>query len=147
MEVADLMDMIKTGHTNLIPDDLMEVCGDIAILTSAWESNIALNLMSYEEALATDPIAASWISFAQKAALSSHTYIVEDGPWLMGVSGPRVEEGGEILEGMCGQGCTTIENSRLCGGSGRAEGLDTGPGLGSTSSALAMSTQRQCLPT
>jgi hypothetical protein len=35
MAVADLMDMIKTGHTNLIPDDLAGACGDIAILTSA----------------------------------------------------------------------------------------------------------------
>jgi hypothetical protein len=59
MEVADFMDMIKTGHTNLIPDDLAGVCGDTTILTSAWESNIALRLMSYEEALATDPIVAS----------------------------------------------------------------------------------------
>jgi hypothetical protein len=49
MEVAGLMDMIKTGHTNLIPDDLAGVCGDIAILTSAWKSNIALKLMSQEE--------------------------------------------------------------------------------------------------
>jgi hypothetical protein len=37
--------------------------------TSAWESNIALKFMDYEEALATDPIVASWISFAQNAAL------------------------------------------------------------------------------
>jgi hypothetical protein len=64
------MDMIKTGHTNLIPDYLAGVCGDIAVLTSAWESNIALKLMSYGEALATDPIVASWVSFAQSAALS-----------------------------------------------------------------------------
>jgi hypothetical protein len=69
MVVADLMDMIKTGRTNLIPDDLAGVCGDISILTSAWESNIALKLMSYEEALATNPILASWISSAQNAAL------------------------------------------------------------------------------
>jgi hypothetical protein len=61
--------------------------------------------MSYEEALATNPIVASWISFAQNAALGSHTYIA--------VSGPHADEGGEILEGMYAQGCTNIEDSRI----------------------------------
>jgi hypothetical protein len=147
MEIADLMDMIKTGHTNFVSDNLAGVCGDIVILTSAWESNIALKLMSYEEALATDPIIASWISFAQNAALGSHTYILEDGPRLIAVSGPHADEGGGILEGMHPQGCISIENSRIRGRSGRAGGLDRGSGVGSTSSALGLSTQRQCLPT
>jgi hypothetical protein len=48
---------------------------------------------------------------------------------------------------MYAQGCTSIEDSRIRGRSGRAGGLDTGSGVESTSSALAMSTQRQCLPT
>jgi hypothetical protein len=131
----------------LIPDDLAGVCGDIDILTSAWESNIALKLMSYEEALATDPIVASWISFAQNAALGSQIYILEDGPWLIAVSGSHADEGGEILEGMYAQGCTSIEDSRIRGRSGMAGGPDTGSGVASTSSALAISTQRQYLPT
>jgi hypothetical protein len=139
--------MIKTWHTNLIQDDLAGVCGGIATLTSAWESNIALRLMSYEEALAIDPIEASWISFGQTAALGSHTYILEDEPWLIAVSGPHADEGGEILEGMYAQGCTSIEDSRIRGGSGMARGLYTGSGVESTSSAVAMSTQRQYLPT
>jgi hypothetical protein len=33
-------------------------------------------LMSYEEALASDSIAVQWISFAQHAALGTHTYIL-----------------------------------------------------------------------
>jgi hypothetical protein len=107
----------------------------------------AHKLMSYEEALATDPIVASWISFAQNAALGSHTYILEDRPWLIAVSGPHADEGGKILEGMYAQGWTNIEDSRIRGRSGMAGGLDTGSGVESTSSALAMSTQRQCLPT
>jgi hypothetical protein len=86
-------------------------------------------------------------SFAQNAAPGSHTDILEDGPWLIAVSGPHTDEGGEILEGMYAQGCTTIEDSRIRGGSGRAGGLDTGSGVESASSALAMPTQRQCLPT
>jgi hypothetical protein len=48
---------------------------------------------------------------------------------------------------MYAQGCTSIEDSRTRGRSGRAGGLDTGSGVESTSSALAMSTQRQRLPT
>jgi hypothetical protein len=47
---------------------------------------------------------------------------------------------------MYAQGCTSIEDSRIRGRSGRAEGLDRGSWVGSTASALAMSTQRQCLP-
>jgi hypothetical protein len=48
-----------------IADDLARVCGDISALIRAWESNVALKLISYEEAFAADPIAAQWISFAQ----------------------------------------------------------------------------------
>jgi hypothetical protein len=103
--------------------------------------------MSYEEAIAIDPIVASWISFAQKAALGSHAYILEDGPWLIAVSGPHADEGGKILEGMYAQGCTSIQDSRRRGRSRRAGRLDSGSGVESTSSALAISTQRQCLPT
>jgi hypothetical protein len=54
--VAYGRESIPIEWANLIPDDLAGVCGDIAILTGAWESNIALKLMSYEEALAADPI-------------------------------------------------------------------------------------------
>jgi hypothetical protein len=48
---------------------------------------------------------------------------------------------------MYAQGCASIEDSRVRGRSGRAGGLDAGSGVGSTSSSLAMSTQRQYLPT
>jgi hypothetical protein len=66
--------------------------------------------MSYEEALATNPIVASWIS------------------WPIAASGPHADEGGEILDGMYAQGCTIIEDSRIRGRSGRAGGPDTGFG-------------------
>jgi hypothetical protein len=105
-------------------------CSFIYSFTSAWESNIALKLTSYEEALATDRIVASWISFAQNAALGAHTYILEDGSWLIAVYGPHADEGGEVLEGMYAQGCTSIEDSRIRGRSGRAGGVDTGSGAG-----------------
>jgi hypothetical protein len=40
---------------------------------SSYERNVDFKMFSHEEALATDPIAASWILFAQNAALSAHT--------------------------------------------------------------------------
>jgi hypothetical protein len=48
---------------------------------------------------------------------------------------------------MYAQGCTRIEDSRMRGRSGRAGGLDTGSGVESTSSALAVSARRQYVPT
>jgi hypothetical protein len=53
----------------------------------------------------------------------------------------------KVRNGMYAQGCANIEDSRIRGRSGRAGGIDIGSGVESKSSALAMSTQRQCLPT
>jgi hypothetical protein len=58
MEIAHIVSFIRTGHSNLIPDDLAGFCGDICVLISAWENSVAFKLMSYEEALEADPIAA-----------------------------------------------------------------------------------------
>jgi hypothetical protein len=51
------------------------------------------------------------------------------------------------FEGIYAQFCTSIEDSCIRGRSGRAGGPDTGSGAESTSSALARSAQRQCIPT
>jgi hypothetical protein len=67
--------------------------------------------------------------------------IREDGPWLLAVSGPHADEGGEILEGVYAQDCTSIEDSRIRGRSAMAGSRDTGSGVGPAS------TQRQYLPT
>jgi hypothetical protein len=101
--------------------------GNIAVLISAWERSVDLKMFSYEEARATDPIVAQWISFAQNAALGCHMYILEDGPELPDSSGPCAEEGGETLEGMYAQGCMMIEESSIRGRSGRAGGQVSGP--------------------
>jgi hypothetical protein len=63
MEIADHMYKIRNRQSNLIPDDLTGVCGDIAAMISAWERNVDFNMVSHEEALATGPIVASWIQF------------------------------------------------------------------------------------
>jgi hypothetical protein len=113
MEVADLIDKIRTGHSNLITDDFAGACRNIAVLMSSLERNIDFKMPSYEEALAADPIVAAWILFAQNAALSAHKYVLEDGPELPKSPDPRAEEGGEVLEGMYAQGCMPIEESRI----------------------------------
>jgi hypothetical protein len=78
---------------------------------------------------------------------ASQTHILEDGPELPKSSGPHAEEGGEVLEGMYAQGCTTIEESRIGVGKRRAGGLDTASWSGSMASALAMSNRSQYLTT
>jgi hypothetical protein len=125
VEIADLIHDIRNGQSNLIPDDLARVWGDIAVMISAWERNVDFKLYSYEEAFALDSNVASWIQFAENAALGSHAYILEDGPELPKSSGPHAEDGGEILDGMHAQGCTTIEDSRTREKSGREGGLGT----------------------
>jgi hypothetical protein len=111
MEIADIMYKIRNRQSNLIPDDLAGVSGDIAVMITAWE-----------EALTTDPVVASWIQSAQNAALGAHMYILDDGPELPKGFGPYAEEGGEVLEGMYAQGCTRIEEAKTQGRSGRAGG-------------------------
>jgi hypothetical protein len=109
------MSNIRTGHSDLISDDFAGVCGGIAILIGAWESHIAIKLMSSEEAFTADFIAAQWIYFAQQVGLGAHMYIFEDEPCLAAESGPHADEGGKILSGICALGCTTIEDSRIRG--------------------------------
>jgi hypothetical protein len=75
LEVADLIHRIRTGQSNLIPDDLAEVCRNAAVLINAWEQNVDFKMFSDEEELTTDSIVAQWISLAQNAALRTHTYI------------------------------------------------------------------------
>jgi hypothetical protein len=43
----------------LIQDDLAGVCGDIAVMISAWERNVDFEMYSHEEALALDSNVAS----------------------------------------------------------------------------------------
>jgi hypothetical protein len=73
MEIADLIDKIRTRDSNLIQYDIARVCGNIAVLISAWERNVDFKMFSYEEALAADPIVESWILFAQNASLGAES--------------------------------------------------------------------------
>jgi hypothetical protein len=65
------------------------------------------------------------IVLAQNAALGAHTFICEAGPILPKEPGPPAEVGGEVLEEMYPQGCASIADALIAGGSGRAGSLDT----------------------
>jgi hypothetical protein len=86
-------------------------------------------MFSHDKAPATSPIVPSWILFAQNAAPGAHTYTFEEGPELPMSSGPGASEGGEVPEGIHAQGCTTIEESRIRGQSGRAGGQVSASGV------------------
>jgi hypothetical protein len=81
-------------------------------LIDALARNIRFALLSYHEELqsAVASSVASWISLAQSAALGA--YILEDGAVLSKESGPHVEDGSEVLEGMYAHG-RSISVSRL----------------------------------
>jgi hypothetical protein len=49
-------------------------------------------------------------------------YILEDGPTLPEAPGTHEYEGGEVLEGMYAEGCTSLEESRIHGQLRRAGG-------------------------
>jgi hypothetical protein len=50
---------------------------------------------------------------SQNAALGTHTLILDDGPELPKTPGPHVEEEGEILEGVCAQGFSSLHDSMV----------------------------------
>jgi hypothetical protein len=99
MEIAELIGKIRNGQSNLISDDLEGVCRNIAVMIKAWERNVDFKMFSHEEALATDPIVASWILLAKNGALGAHTYILEDRPELPKSSGPDADEGANSWKG------------------------------------------------
>jgi hypothetical protein len=87
------------------------------------------NLYNYEEALGVDLLVGKWIQLVHNAALGSHPYILEDGPELPKVPEPHVDVGGEVLEVMYAEGCTSIRDVRITmrtRQSGRAGGQVSG---------------------
>jgi hypothetical protein len=80
MEIADVMDAVKAGRQNTLPAKVEQVGADVAGSYAALARNIEIKLFSYEGAPKLDSNVARWISIARNAALSSHAYILEDGP-------------------------------------------------------------------
>jgi hypothetical protein len=54
--------------------------------------------------------------------LSADTFVCVDGPELPTVSDPHAEAGGDVLDGMCAEGYSSLRDSRI---RGREGGLDT----------------------
>jgi hypothetical protein len=46
-------------------------------------------------------------------ALGSHPYVLENGPELPEIPGPHADVGGEVLEGMYAEGCTSLRDARI----------------------------------
>jgi hypothetical protein len=63
-------------------------------------SGAGLKLFNYEEALKVGPMVDKWVQLAQIAALGSHPHVLEDGPELPKIPGPRADEGGKISDRM-----------------------------------------------
>jgi hypothetical protein len=52
---------------------------------------------------------------AQTASLGSHPYVLEDRSELPKILGPHANKGGEVLEGMSADGCTSIDQAKISG--------------------------------
>jgi hypothetical protein len=78
-----VLDLQRSVVVSVYP--LVRLQISIGVLICAWERNVDFKMFSYEEALATDPIVAQGILFAQNAALGAHTYIL-----LLGRNSQRV---------------------------------------------------------
>jgi hypothetical protein len=74
---------------------------------------VELRLYNYEEVLSVVPSVAKGIQLAQVAATGSRPYILEDGPEFPRVSSPHADPGGEVLDGMYAERCTSIDQSRI----------------------------------
>jgi hypothetical protein len=56
------------------------------------------------------------------AAIGAHSLVFEDGPEVPKVSGPHAEQGGETLEGMYADGCSSPRDSRIVERAGYSTG-------------------------
>jgi hypothetical protein len=112
MEIAGIMDRIKSGRQITLPAVFDLISQEIAGLCDGWARNLEFTLDSHKEAPRVDPAAACWISFAQNAALGAHEYILEGRPEFHKVPGVHADEGGEVLEGMYAECCIGLEESR-----------------------------------
>jgi hypothetical protein len=92
----------------------------VSSLCEGWKRNVIISWLSYDEARQLDPNVDSRMLLAENAALSAHPFICEDGPEIPNAHGPYAEVGGQILERMYAQGCSSLQDSRIREVSGRA---------------------------
>jgi hypothetical protein len=120
MEAAEFMDLVKSGRQHMLPPGDEQIGASVAELCAVRASHADLKLFNYEKAIQVDPVVGKWTRLAQRAAAGSHPYVIEDGPELPKIPGPHTDEGGEVLEGMYTDGCTSLRDTRII--SGRAGG-------------------------
>jgi hypothetical protein len=106
----------------MLPPDDEQIGFQMASACATRASIADLKLYDCEEALQVDPAAGKWIQLAKTAAMGPRTTIQEDSPELPKTGDSHAEEGREALEGLYSYGCTSLEESRISGRSGRAGG-------------------------
>jgi hypothetical protein len=75
MEIEEIITALKLGKEHTLSLELESICGEIAVLSSAWARNAGFALLSFEEAYQrkdVHPWLESWAVLAQNAALSAH---------------------------------------------------------------------------
>jgi hypothetical protein len=105
MEASEFMGLIKAGQQHMLPPDYEQLGASVSQSCDIRASRAAFKLYNYEEALQVDAKVGKWIQLPQTAALGSHPYVPEDGP--------HAEGGGEVLEGMYAEGCTSLRDARI----------------------------------
>jgi hypothetical protein len=85
--------------------DYEQLGASVAQSCESYASLADFRAYNYKEPLKVG----KWIQLSQYTALDSDTYVLEDGPESPKTSGPHADEGGEVLERMYDDGCTSVE--------------------------------------
>jgi hypothetical protein len=120
MEAVEFMVVVKAGQQDTLPLDYLHVGSTVAQTCDIRAYRAELTLYNYEEALEVDAMVAKWIQLVQTPALGAHPYILEDGPELPKVPGTHADDGGEVLEGMYAERCTSLRDARISGEIGQS---------------------------
>jgi hypothetical protein len=112
------MDAVKAGRWNMFPVEQELMGQDIAAQKARRGRKGPLVCIGYDEAHRSIPGLGQWIKLAENAALLAHAYILEDGSILPKEQLPHAQKGGNVLEGMYAQGCTTLDQAMIKGRAG-----------------------------
>jgi hypothetical protein len=61
MEIAGIIDVVKSGQQHTISPDIELVCAEISDLSEEWAGNVTVALVASEEPLEVEPKVASWM--------------------------------------------------------------------------------------
>jgi hypothetical protein len=102
------MEAVRASKSHTLPEGVEMIGGEICALCSGWERRVEFKMLSHEQANQAEPLADSWMQLAQNAALAAHFLVLENGPEIPKESGPHVDEGGQVLQGMRAEGCSSV---------------------------------------